>query len=76
MTNNTKTNRETSRLQDPKPPPIFIYGVTNYKAMVTHLSATNEKEQYHCKIMSEDTIKIHVATPDSYCKLIKQLQED
>jgi hypothetical protein len=68
-TNNTQTNGETSKLQDPKPPPIFIYGVTNYKDMVAHLSATIQKEQYQCKVISKDTIKIHVATPDSYRKL-------
>jgi hypothetical protein len=44
--------------------------------MVAHLSATIQKENYHCKIISKDTIKIHEATPDSYRKLIKQLQED
>jgi hypothetical protein len=74
--NNTQTNVETSKQQDPKPPPIFIYGVTNYKDMVAHLSATIQKEQCHCEVISKDTIKIHVTTPDSYRKLIKQLQED
>jgi hypothetical protein len=53
-TNNAQTNGETSKLQDPKLPPIFIYVVTNYKAMVTHLSATIQKEQYHCKVISND----------------------
>jgi hypothetical protein len=70
-----KQMAELSKLQDPKPPPIFIYGVPNYKDMVAHLSATIQKEQYQCKVISKDTIKIHVATPDSYRKLIKQLQE-
>jgi hypothetical protein len=60
-TNNTQTNVETSELQDPKPPSVFIYWVTNYKDMVAHLSATIQREQFHCKVISKDTIKIHVA---------------
>jgi DNA-binding transcriptional regulator YbjK len=39
--------------------------------MIAHLSAITEEEQYHCKVISNDTIKIHVATPGSYRKLIK-----
>jgi hypothetical protein len=44
--------------------------------MVSHLCATIRKEQYYCKVISKDTIKTHVTKPDSYRKLIKQLQED
>jgi hypothetical protein len=50
-TNSTQTNGETSKLQDPKPPPIFIYRVTICRDIVAHLSATIEKEQYHCKVI-------------------------
>ncbi|PNF35987.1 hypothetical protein B7P43_G02293 [Cryptotermes secundus] len=44
--------------------------------MVAHLSATIEEDQYYCKVQSNDTIKIQVTTPESYRKLIKQLQDD
>jgi hypothetical protein len=44
--------------------------------MIAHISAITEEEQYHCKVISDDTIKIHVTTPESYRKLIKQLQDD
>jgi hypothetical protein len=44
--------------------------------MIAHLSAVIEEEQYHCKVISKDTVKIYVATPDSYRELIKHLQED
>jgi hypothetical protein len=44
--------------------------------MTAHLSAIIEKEQYHCKVISNVTIKIYAATPDSYRKFIKHLQED
>jgi hypothetical protein len=44
--------------------------------MTAHSSAIIEEEQYHCKVISNDTIKIYAATPDSYRKLIKHPQED
>jgi hypothetical protein len=44
--------------------------------MTSHLSAIIEEEQYHCKVISNDTIKIYATTPDSYHKLIKHLQEE
>jgi hypothetical protein len=44
--------------------------------MTAHLSAIIEEEQCLCKVISNDTIKIYMATPDSYRKLIKHLQED
>jgi hypothetical protein len=30
--------------------------------MIAHLSAIIEEEQYHCKVISNDTIKIHYST--------------
>jgi hypothetical protein len=44
--------------------------------MIAHLTAITEEEQYHCKVVSNDNIKIYAATPESYRKLIKHLQED
>jgi hypothetical protein len=53
-----------------------VYGVTRFNDMTAHLSAIIEEEQYHGKVISNDTIEIYAATPDSYRKLIKHLQED
>jgi hypothetical protein len=39
--------------------------------LIAYLPATIEEEQYHCKVISNDTIKIHLTTPESYRKLIK-----
>jgi hypothetical protein len=75
-TDNPQLTKENSRQWDPKPPLIFVCGVTNFNNMIAHLSAVTEEEQYHCKVISNDTIKIYTATPDSYRKLIKHLQED
>jgi hypothetical protein len=75
-TDNPQPTKVNSRQRDSKPSPVFVYGVTNFYDMITHLSAIIEDEQYHCKEISNDKIKIYVATPDSYRKLIKHLQED
>jgi hypothetical protein len=72
----TPNSEENGSQRDPKPPPLFVYGVTNFNDMRAHLSAIIQEEQYHCKVISNDTIKIYAATPDSYRKLIKHLQED
>jgi len=44
--------------------------------MLSYLTATLEKEQYYCKALSDETIKINVYTSDSYRRLIKQFQAD
>jgi hypothetical protein len=44
--------------------------------MVSYLTATLEEEQYYCKALADDTIKISVYTSDSYRRLIKQFQAD
>jgi len=53
-----------------------VYGVTNYQDMVSYLTATLEDEQYYCKAVTDETIKINVYTSDSYRRLIKQFQTD
>jgi hypothetical protein len=57
-TDNPQPTKENSRHRDSKPAPVFVYGVTNFNDMTTHLSAIIEEEQYHCKVISNDTIKI------------------
>jgi len=53
-----------------------VYGVTNYQDMVSYLTATLEEEQYYCKALTDETIKINVSTSDSYRSLIKRLHAD
>jgi len=33
------------RTREHKPPPIYVYGVTNYQAMVSYITTTLEEEQ-------------------------------
>jgi hypothetical protein len=54
----------------PKPPPIFIYGVTNYEQMVEKLSEILEEEQHTTKCLADNTIKVNCKMTDNYRKLI------
>jgi hypothetical protein len=74
-TNKTPTNSENITINH-KPPPIFIYRVTNYNQMVEYLTTAVKEEQYYCKTLSNDTIKVTTGTSDSYRKLIKLLRQD
>jgi len=59
-----------------KPPPIFVYGVLNYKKMIDNLSNITEEETYRCKILRNDTVKINTLNPDTYRKLIRHLNSE
>jgi len=59
-----------------KPPPIYVYDVTNYRAMTQYLTEFLEEEQYYCKALPNETVKINVTTSDSFWSLIKRLQDD
>jgi hypothetical protein len=59
----------------PKPPPIFIYGVTNYQQMKNKIREIVEDEQYNTKTLAENTIKINPNTSETYRKMIKFMRE-
>lgn len=80
----TRTARRLARsLQDTmmpytretKPPPIFIYGVVDYKAMVGKLS-TRRCEETYPEALSNNTIKVQTKTSDAYRNLIRYLREE
>ena len=56
--------------------PIYVYGVTNYCDMVKWLTETLEEEQYYCKSLLNEAVKINVNTSESNRKLIKRFQDD
>jgi hypothetical protein len=60
----------------PKPPLIFIYGVTNYEQMAEKLSEILEEEQYTTKCLADNTIKVNCRMSDNYRKLITFLKEN
>jgi hypothetical protein len=60
----------------PQPPPIFIYGVTNYTQMVENISQIIDPEAYHTKTFPDNTVKINTYQPETYRKLIRHLKEE
>lgn len=69
-------NPENDQNKITKPPPIYIYGVTNFKAMIENLAQAVEDETYHTKTVSANTVKINTHTVDTYRKLIRHLDDE
>lgn len=83
-TNNARENNEnqqsastnSKQTQEPKPPPIYIYGVTDFKAMTENLAQVVEDEQYYSKAMGNNTVRINPTTPEVYRKLVHHLRAE
>jgi hypothetical protein len=45
------SSEQVTQLSIRKPPPMYVYGVTNYRDMVKYLTETLEEEQYYCKAL-------------------------
>ena len=72
----TPSSDQTTKLRVHKPPPIYVYGLTNYCDMMKYLAGTLEDEQYYCKTLPNETVKININSPDTYGRLVKPFQED
>ena len=70
------SNTKTTEIKNPRPPPIYIYGVKDYKAMVANLASVAEEETYFTKALPNNTIKINPQSPDTYRKLIHHIREE
>jgi len=55
----------------PRPPPILVYRVTNFKAMLDDLADVAEPHTYHTTALANDIIKISANTIDTYRNLVK-----
>ena len=44
--------------------------------MMKYLAGTLEDEQYYCKTLPNETVKININSPDTYGRLVKPFQED
>lgn len=73
---NNDNTRENRQIKDSKPPPIYIYGVNDYKAMTTTLAEVAEEETYHARAMANNTVRINPHTPDTYRKLVRYLRAE
>jgi len=60
----------------PRPPPIFVYGVKNFKAMLDDLADVAEPDTYRTAALANDTVKISANTIDTYRSLVKHMKEE
>ena len=74
--NATTNSEQVTQPRVHKPPSIYVYSVTNYCDVLKYLTETLEEEQYYCKALLNETVKINANTLESYRKLIKRLQDD
>jgi hypothetical protein len=68
MTDDNPTTSEPSKTltKEPKPPPIYIHGVTNYKAMADNLAIVTSRENYHTKTITNNTVIVCPHKPEIY----------
>jgi hypothetical protein len=64
------------RKKNPKPPPIYIYGVTGYKAMVESIAKAIDEETYFTKTLSNVTVRISTLSLETLRKFIRHTQEE
>jgi polyribonucleotide nucleotidyltransferase len=72
---NTKESVDVQQHVNPKPPPIFVHGVTDYPKMIQALEAIVEAEQYKTKAMTNNVIKINVNTTETYRTVVRFMKD-
>jgi len=72
---NTATNTGPAETTTVKPPPIFIYDVTNLPEMRKRFNEFINEEHYTIKSLANNTIKLLCQNPDTFRKLAKYMKE-
>jgi hypothetical protein len=75
VVNSTHPEPRPIPTNEPKPPPIYVHDVTNYKAMADNLAVAVSKENYHTKTLTNNTVVIYPHKPEIYRRLISHLRE-
>lgn len=60
---------------NPVPPPVFIHGVVNFQQMISSILVVLKEEDYTCRSLANNTVKVSPKTIDSYRSLVKHLRE-
>lgn len=72
--NNETNNRANNDKKIPKPPPIFIENVTNFPAMINDIGKIIKQDEFTCKTLSNNQVKMNLNSIDSFRKLVKLLE--
>lgn len=67
-------NNTEKRIQ--KPPPIFMENITNYPLMIESIKTVLSDEDFVCKTVSTNSVKINTNTSDAYRKIIHLLKQN
>jgi len=59
----------------PKPPPISVHGVINYKDMIKSITDVAEEAQFYTKTLANNVIKLSCSTPSKYRAIVKNFKE-
>lgn len=70
-----ESSESSSAETQPKPPPIFIQGVTNYIDMIKQVSTYIDKTKFVGRTQHNNVAKIKVSDSGSYRTLVKKLKE-
>jgi mannose-6-phosphate isomerase class I len=74
--NVSETDTANKKRKDPKPSPIYIYGVTDYKAMVRNLAQAVNEETYFTKTLYNNTVRISILSSETSRKLLRHIQDE
>ena len=58
-----------------KPPPVYIENVVNYSSMINCIQTTISKDEFVCKTLANNSVKVNTKSADSYRKLIHLLKQ-
>jgi hypothetical protein len=73
--NVAETDSADKKNEDPNPP-INIYGVTAYKAIVENLAKAVDEETYFTKTLSNNTVRVSTLSSKTYRQLIRHIQDE
>jgi hypothetical protein len=59
----------------PKPPPIYVHGVINYKDTIKSITEVATDEQFYTKTLANNVINLSCSTPTTYRAIVKNFKE-
>jgi hypothetical protein len=63
--NVSETDTANKKPNDPKPPPTYLYGVTDHKARVGNIAKAVDEETYFTKTLSNNTVRISTLSSET-----------
>lgn len=73
-TNTQQNTTENNKKADPKPPPVFIHGVVNYQEMISNILTVLKEEDYVCRSLANNVVKVNPKTIDAYRALVTHVR--